>query len=94
MSQKSLYDELQNVSVCTIVLSFHLPTWCKKDTGSGLKKCLCEHTYLVLFPYGEEQNAHEWTEKMSVHAHYCSCCHAVQEKNTQEWAEKMFVCAH
>jgi len=40
-ASKSLCGERQNVSVCTVVLSFYLPTWCKRNTGSGLKKCLC-----------------------------------------------------
>jgi len=32
MSHKILCGALQNVSVCTVVLSFHLPTWCKRKT--------------------------------------------------------------
>ena len=38
----------------------------------------------------EKKNAHEWTEKMSVHVH-CAvvlCLHTVQQKNTHEWTEK------
>jgi len=79
VSQKSLCGKLQNVTVCTIVfLLAHVVQ--EKNTGSGLKKCLCVHTECCFYTV-QEKNACEWTEKMSVHAHKCSCLSSAREKS-------------
>ena len=77
------YGEQQNVCVCTTVLSFHLPTWCKRKTqGWTEKMSVC--AYLVLFPRSAREK-HTWMDwKKSVCTQKCSCFHAVQEKKACE----------
>jgi len=67
VSQKSLCCELQNISVCTIVLSFHFLTWWKRKRREWTEK-MSVFACLVLLPCSAREKR-MWMEWKNV----CAC---------------------